>query len=158
MEAVEKEPHRDLRDFLKIAFTSMVHLCSRMIAISNPSPTSHHTPFSSTGWTQQSYWYAPSFMEQNVWQKFESAMTGHQGFIKAKTESNQYFSEARFGHTVKDVLENRANVYIHCGDSLDLMKTIAERHGPCIDYIFTDPPYDASVQYGETGLSLGSMA
>lgn len=40
MEAIEEEPRRDPRDFLKIAFTSMVHLCSRMIAISNPLPTS----------------------------------------------------------------------------------------------------------------------
>lgn len=149
VEAIEKEPNRNLRDFLKIAFTSMVHLCSRMIAISNPSPTSHHTPFSSTGWTQQSYWYAPNFMEQNVWEKFESAVVGHQGLLKAKQESNQYFSEVRLGRSVEDVLEGRADVYIHCGDSLDLMKAITERHGPCVDYIFTDPPYDASVQYGE---------
>jgi len=46
MEAIEKETRRDLRDFLKIAFTSMVHLCSRMIAISNPLPTvtTPHSP------------------------------------------------------------------------------------------------------------------
>jgi hypothetical protein len=58
MEAIEEEPKKELKDFLKIAFSSMVHLCSRMIAVSNPSPTSHHTAFSSTGWTQHSYWYA----------------------------------------------------------------------------------------------------
>ncbi len=40
-------------------------------------------------------------------------------------------------------------MFVCNGDSLDLMRTIAERFGPCIDYIFTDPPYDASVQYGE---------
>jgi 16S rRNA G966 N2-methylase RsmD len=149
MGAIEEEPRRDLRDFLKIAFTSMTHLCSRMIAISNPLPTSHHTPFSSTGWTQQSYWYAPSFMEQNVWQKFEGAVLGHQGLLKAKAESIEYFSNMKFGRGVEDVLAGRADVYIHCGDALDLMTTMADRHGPCVDYIFTDPPYDASVQYGE---------
>jgi len=149
MEAIEKETRRDLRDFLKIAFTSMVHLCSRMIAISNPLPTSHHTPFSSTGWTQQSYWYAQSFMEQNVWEKFESSVLGHQGLLKAKVESNGYFSDIKFANRVADVLNGRADVYIHCGDSLELMKTMADHYGPCVDYIFTDPPYDASVQYGE---------
>ena len=139
----------DLRDFLKIAFTSMVHLCSRMIAISNPSLTSHHTSFSSTGWTQQSYWFAPSFMEQNVWEKFKSSFSGHQGLIKAKEESNEYFSQVRLGRNYEDVLAGRADVYIHCGDSSDLMKGMAERHGPSVDYIFTDPPYDSSIQYGE---------
>lgn len=37
MEAIEDEPDKSLKDFLKIAFSSMVHLCSRMIAVSNPS-------------------------------------------------------------------------------------------------------------------------
>jgi len=149
MEAIEEEPRRDLRDFLKVAFTSMVHLCSRMVAISNPLPTSHHTPFSSTGWTQQSYWHASSFMEQNVWEKFESAVLGHQGLLNAKAESNEHFSDVKFARSLEDVLEGRTNVYIHCGDALDMMRTTVERHGPCVDYIFTDPPYDASVQYGE---------
>lgn len=69
--------------------------------------------------------------------------------LKAKEESNQFFSGIRFGQRVEDVLQGRADVYIHCGDALDLMKRMADRHGPCVDYIFTDPPYDASVQYGE---------
>lgn len=150
MEAIEEETRRDARDLLKVTFTSMVHLCSRMIAISNPLPTSHHTPFSSTGWTQQSYWYATNFMEQNVWQKFESAFSGHQGLLKAKEEANQFFEKITFGRHVEDVLAGRADVYIHCGDSLDFMRrTMIDRHGACVDYIFTDPPYDASVQYGE---------
>ena len=45
MEGIEAEPSKALREFLRIAFTSMVHLCSRMNAISNPSSTSHHTAF-----------------------------------------------------------------------------------------------------------------
>ena len=150
-EAIEEEARRDLRDFLKIAFTSMVHLCSRMIAISNPLPTSHHTAFSSTGWTQQSYWYAQNFMEQNVWEKFESAVLGHQGLLKAKAESNGHFPQTRFANAFKDVLAGDANVYIHCGDGLELMKSIADQNGPSVDYVFTDPPYDAAVQYGELG-------
>ncbi len=149
MESIEAETRRDLRDFLKVAFTSMVHLCSRMIAISNPLPTSHHTPFSSTGWTQQSYWYAQDFMEQNVWEKFESSVLGHQGLFKAKAESNNYFSDIKIANRLADVLDGRADVYVYCGDSLELMKKMGDRYGPFADYIFTDPPYDASVQYGE---------
>ncbi|MBM3333447.1 DNA adenine methylase [Candidatus Sumerlaeota bacterium] len=148
MAAIEKEPRRALRDFLKIAFTSMVHLCSRMVPAISPTPGSHQTPFSST-WSQHSYWHAPSHMEQNVWDKFESAVAGHQGLLKAKENSNQFFTGIRSGRHVEDVLAGRADVCVHCGDALDLMKRIVERHGPCMDYIFTDPPYDAAVQYGE---------
>jgi hypothetical protein len=129
MDAVEKEPLGDLLDFLKLAFTSMVHLCSRMIAVSNPSRTSHHTPFSSTGWTQQSYWSAPTFMEQNVWDKFESAVLGHQGLVRAKEESNQFFPGVRFSQGIENVISGKAQVHVHWGDALNLMKTMADRHG-----------------------------
>jgi len=146
MDAIEKEPRRDLRDFLKIAFTSMVHLCTTMCPISEAG---HFTPYSSA-WVQHSYWYPSGpYMEQNVWQKFESAVLGHQGLMKAKAQSNQYFSDVRFASNAEDVFDDDADVYIHRGDSVKLMEAIVRKHGPCVDYIFTDPPYDASVQYGE---------
>ncbi len=146
MEAIEEEPKNDLRDFLKIGFSSMVHLCSKMIAVSNPSETSHHTAFSSTGWTQHSYWFAPSFMEQNVWNKFDGAINGHQGLIKAKTESNSYFKEVKIASSFDQILSSKADVFIYTGSCLDLMDKLPTE---AIDYIFTDPPYDASIQYGE---------
>ena len=146
MEAIEEEPDKSLKDFLKIAFSSMVHLCSRMIAVSNPSATSHHTAFSSTGWTQHSYWYASSFMEQNVWNKFDGAINGHQGLMKAKAESNKYFKDIKIGSSFDQVISGNADIYIHNGSCLDLMKKMPEG---AADYIFTDPPYDASIQYGE---------
>ena len=146
MEAIEIEPKKELRDFLKIAFSSMVHLCSRMIAISNPSPTSHHTAFSSTGWTQHSYWYASNYMEQNVWNKFDSAINGHQGLRKAKVESNKIFKDIQIASSFEQVLSGKADVYIYNGSCLDLMKKLPEG---AVDYIFTDPPYDASIQFGE---------
>lgn len=151
MGAIEEEPDRELVDFLKIAFTSMVHLVSRMVPVSDPSGESegHHTYFSSPGWIQHSYWYAEHFKEQNVWERFESAVKGHQGLLKAKIDSNQALPVVRFASHLEDVLEGRADIYIHCGDCIDLSKKMIERHGPCVDYIFTDPPYDASVQYGE---------
>ena len=146
MEAIEDEPKQDLRDFLRMSFSSMVHLSSKMIAVSDPSATSHHTSFSSTGWTQHSYWFAPRFMEQNVWNKFESAINGHQGLMKAKAESNIYFKGVKIASSLKQFFEGKANIYIYNGSCLDLVKKIP---AGSMDYIFTDPPYDASIQYGE---------
>ncbi|MBI4022386.1 MAG: DNA adenine methylase, partial [Candidatus Andersenbacteria bacterium] len=148
MEAIEEEPNQDLRDFLKVGFSSMVHLCTTMCPISEGG---HFTPFSSA-WTQHSYWFASGpFMEQNVWNKFESAIVGHQGLMKAKKESNEYFRDVRFARSWQDVIEDKADVYIYNGSSFDLMESIRKKYGDdgCVDYIFTDPPYDASVQYGE---------
>jgi hypothetical protein len=143
MHAIEEEPSRDLKDFLKIGFSSMVHLCTTM------TPVRPTRPFSSA-WTQHSYWFAGEFMELNVWDRFESAILGKQGLIAAKRESNRYFRDVRFASSWHEVIEGRADVFIHRGSCFDLMGDMQKSHADgCVDYIFTDPPYDASVQYGE---------
>ncbi|MDI7258869.1 MAG: DNA methyltransferase [Thermodesulfobacteriota bacterium] len=146
MEAIEEELNRDLRDFLKIGFTSIVHLATKMMPVGEPKPTNHYTYFSSPGWTQHSYWYADRFMEQEVWKLFESAINGHQGLIKAKIESNKYFQNIKFGNNYKEVFDRKADIYVHTGSALELMEGMPKS---AVDYIFTDPPYDSSIQYGE---------
>ncbi len=145
MESIEKEDNDNLRDFLKIAFTSMVHLCSTMVPALSPAETNHQTAFSSV-WTQHSYWFAHEFMEQNVWNKFESSILGHQGLLKAKVESNQYFKDVKMTSKVQDVLEGSADICIRNNSCLNVLEKMSPR---TVDYIFTDPPYDASIQYGE---------
>jgi 16S rRNA G966 N2-methylase RsmD len=146
MNQIENEEDERLRDYLKIGFTSMVHLCSTMVAVSDPAPTSHHTAFASTGWTQHSYWFAREFMEQNVWMKYESALLGHQGLIKAKGESSRVFDGIKPVSRLEPVLESKADLAIVTGSCLDIMQKMPEGS---VDYVFTDPPYDASIQYGE---------
>ncbi|MFH1227887.1 MAG: DNA methyltransferase [Planctomycetota bacterium] len=144
METIEQEDNKILRDFLKIAFSSMVHLCTKMMPV---RPT---RPFSSV-WNEHSYWYAPQFMEQNVWEKFESAVIDKQGVIKAKEETNQYFSNIKFAQDFREVINKKADIFIYTGSAFDLMAEMKKEFGDNggVDYIFTDPPYDASVQYGE---------
>lgn len=143
MEAIEEETKNDLRDFLKIGFSSMTHLCSRMNPISEAG---HFTPFSSA-WTQHSYWYPSGpYMEQNVWKKYDSAINGHQGLLKAKIESNQLFKDIKFASSYEQVISGKADVFIYNGSCFDLMEEMA---GQTVNYIFTDPPYDASIQFGE---------
>jgi ribosomal protein S27AE len=112
MEAIEEETTKDLRDFLKIGFTSIVHLATKMMPVGVPKPTNHYTYFSSPGWTQHSYWYADRFMEQEVWRLFESAINGHQGLIKAKIESNKYFQNVTFANNYKEVFDRKSDIYI----------------------------------------------
>ena len=44
------------------------------------------------------------------------------------------------------VLAGEADIAVVTDDCVELMKRMPDE---CVDYIFTDPPYDASVQYGE---------
>jgi hypothetical protein len=145
MKSIEKEPDEKLRDFLKIAFTSMVHLCSTMVPALSPADTNHQTAFSSV-WTQHSYWFAREFLEQNVWRKFESAVLGHQGLLKVKIESNKYLKNVKMGTRVEQVLDGKADICIINASCLDVFEKMPAKS---VDYIFTDPPYDASIQYGE---------
>ena len=145
-EAIAAEPSPLLRKFLEGGFTSMIHLCTRMMPVGNPAPSNHYTYFSSPGWTQHSYWSAPQFMEQNVWDKFEGSVIGHQGLINAKNESNQALGDVKLTDDWRKVLSGEADIAIVTADCIELMKKMPEE---CIDYLFTDPPYDASVQYGE---------
>lgn len=145
-EAIEAETNVTLRKFLTGAFTSMIHLCTRMMPVGNPAPSNHYTYFSSPGWTQHSYWSASQYMEQNVWDKFESAVTGHQGLINAKVESDEVLPDVTLTDDWRKVLANKADIAIVTADCVELMRAMPEES---VDYIFTDPPYDASVQYGE---------
>ncbi len=144
LDAIEKEKHKDMKDFLKIGFSSMLHLCTKMLPVRPSRPMS-------SAWTQHSYWSAQEFMEQNVWEKFESAIIGKQGLIKAKEESNKYYKKIKFARKFEDVIEGDANVFVYNGDCIELMNKMIKKYGRtgCIDYIFTDPPYDSSIQYGE---------
>ena len=124
----------------------MIHLCTRMMPVGNPAPSNHYTFFSSPGWTQHSYWSASRYMEQNVWEKFESAVIGRQGIIKAKNESNELLGDLKVTDDWKKVLAGEADIAVVNDDCVEMMKKMPE---DCVDYIFTDPPYDASIQYGE---------
>jgi len=148
-ESIERETNVHLRQALLAAFTSMLHLCSRMLPVGNPQETNHYTYFSSPGWTQHSYWSAARYMEQAVWEKFESAVIGHQGLLNAKEEANRVLPKVRITHDWQKVVRGKADIAIVTGDCLKLMKKMQD---DSIDYVFTDPPYDSSVQYGELSL------
>jgi len=128
-----------VRDLMKFAFTSMVHLASKM------TPDRPSRPFSSF-WAQHRYWIPPRFMESNVWMLFESSVLGRQGVLKGKKEAEKvipYYREAR----EFDELKKDANIWIITGSSLDLEKFGIPKGE--IDYVFTDPPYGGSIQYME---------
>ncbi|MCX6905030.1 MAG: DNA methyltransferase [Verrucomicrobia bacterium] len=144
-EAISEESSPQLRKFLLGAFTSMIHLCTRMCPALAPGEGNHQTGFSST-WTQHSYWSAKEYMEQNVWEKFESAVIGHQGLLKAKEESNRLLDGVKITNDWREVLNGQADVAVLNADCLEVMEKMPEE---CVDYVFTDPPYDASIQYGE---------
>ena len=144
---------------LRTAFTSIIHLCTRFCPPRTTGPGHHHTAYSSA-WLVHSYWIPPKFLEMNVWTKWTSAVAGHQGIIKAKDNTRVIFNGIKEAKSAKS---------LKIGNTLATTRPYAAYELPWIlayrkidkelgnipngagfaDYVFTDPPYDAEIQYGE---------
>ncbi len=143
---IEKIKDSKTQEFFKFAFTSMVHLASKMCPVAKPSERSHWSKFSSTSfWALQSYWIPPINMESNVWMLFESAICGKQGLINGKTDSNETIARYKEAKQFED-LNDDSNIFIKRQNVLELDRAIPANS---VDYIFTDPPYGGAVQYFE---------
>jgi 16S rRNA G966 N2-methylase RsmD len=147
--SIQKEENPTVKKFLMGAFSSMIHLCTKMMPVGTPQSTNHYTFFSSPGWTQHSYWSANRYMEQNVWDKFEGAVNGPQGIINAKNDTDNNLPKLRLTRDWRKVLRDEADIAIVNDDCLRVMKKMPKRS---VHYVFTDPPYDSSIQYGELSL------
>ena len=95
----QKFEDNSIRDTMKFAFTSMLHLCSRMTPDRKSRPWSSH-------WARNDYWLPPKFQEGNVWMLFENAFYGKQGVKKAKLDSNKAFEGKRVAASFEDLLKN----------------------------------------------------
>ncbi|MCK4857862.1 MAG: hypothetical protein KAT58_07845 [candidate division Zixibacteria bacterium] len=138
---IDRIQDQQLREMFLMAFSSMVHLCSKMM------PDRPTRPLSGV-WFEHSYWHAKIFMEQHVWAKFKSAVKGHQGILKAKAESNDLFRGKTIARNVTDFVKNNRDLLIVNASALDTLRELA-KHDVLCDYCFTDPPYDSAIQYGE---------
>jgi len=127
-----------IKDLMKFAFTSMVHLASILTPV---RPTRQYSSF----WALHSYWVPPIYMESNVWVLFESAVKGRQGLIKGKIESNEKIKTYKEAGTFKE-LEDDANILIRTHNAIELQEIIPPNS---VDYVFTDPPYGGAIQYFE---------
>src|SRR3989338_7001710 len=143
---IEKIKETKLQEIFKFAFTSMVHLASKMCPVAKEGGKGHWSKFSATSfWALQSFWVPPINMESNVWMLFESAVNGTQGIVNGKTDSNnqiKYYKEAKKFEDLND----GANVFLKTHNALELTQIIPK---DSVDYVFTDPPYGGAVQYFE---------
>ncbi|MGH9727574.1 MAG: DNA methyltransferase [Candidatus Acidiferrales bacterium] len=126
------------RELMSFAFTSMVHLASKM------TPVRDSRPFSSF-WALNSYWVPLVYMESNVWVLYDSAVNQRQGLIAAKEDSNATIRKWREAKRFED-LSGDANIFLKVHNTLELSEIIPDNS---IDYVFTDPPYGGAVPYAE---------
>lgn len=143
IEEIKSDP---IRDLMKFAFSSMVHLASKMCPVAKPSPRAHWSNKSATSfWAVHRYWIPPLFMESNVWMLFKSAtIEGAQGALKGKEDSNEQIPNFNEATAFSDLTDD-ANILISTQSALDLSNI----PNNSVDYVFTDPPYGGDIQYFE---------
>lgn len=134
---INKISNHTLRDLFLFRFTSMVHLASKM------TPVRPSRPLSSF-WAIQSYWIPPVNMESNVWALFESAITGRQGLIAGKEDSDKQITAFNEANDFNDLHKN-SNILLLTQSALEMTNIPSDS----VDYVFTDPPYGGAVQYFE---------
>ena len=69
--------------------------------------------------------------------------------LNAKEEANREIPKVKITSDWRKVIAGDADVAIVTADCIATMKVMPDES---VDYIFTDPPYDSSVQYGELSL------
>jgi len=142
LSSIQKISKAQLKQAFLFAFSSIIHLASKMVPV-RPS-----RPFSSA-WVQQSYWSAPNFMESNVWSLFDRAITGKQGLLSAKRDLKQSIDDIQYKCNINEIFQKRDSEILRftlINSSLENLEIIPD---DSIDYVITDPPYGHSIQYGE---------
>ena len=140
---IEKVENEDIRDLMKLVFSSNLHNVSKLNPVHQPRWRRKQHP--STSWIVHSYWVPYLRVELPFWFYFNERF---QHILKGKKESNKaipYFKEAKSF----DDLKKDANILICTQSSLRLFDSPAKIPNDSVQYVFTDPPYGGSIQYME---------
>jgi 16S rRNA G966 N2-methylase RsmD len=125
---------------LATLFRSVVHLCSRVSGDRRVRPLS-------AGWTQHSFWFAQNPVEINAWAAFDRKLDEYVAVI----QNWQHLSANRpvkIAATIDEVFQGRGDLFMCTQNCATFLRTI-NRSGYRADYVFTDPPYNGMIQYGE---------
>lgn len=140
---IEKVDDEEIRDFLKFAFISMIHLATIMVSARRPKSKRPD----SGSWGRPAFILPKRHMEQNPVILFQRAVEDRQGIIKAKKSSEKLLSgKVEIAKNFQELTDNKkdGNLLILTIDALDLSKSIPENS---VDYVLTDPPYGGLIQY-----------
>jgi len=140
---IEDVDDEEIKDFLKFAFISMIHLVTIMVSARRPKTKRPD----SGSWGRPAFILPKRHMEQNPVILFQRAVEDRQGVIKAKKSSEKLLAnKVKIAKDFQELSDDKKdkNFLILTIDALDLSKNIPENS---VDYVLTDPPYGGLIQY-----------
>ena len=140
---IEDVDDEEIKDFLKFAFISMIHLVTIMVSARRPKTKRPD----SGSWGRPAFILPKKHMEQNPVILFQRAVEDRQGVIKAKKSSEKLLAnKVKMAKDFQELSDDKKdkNLLILTIDALDLSRNIPENS---VDYVLTDPPYGGLIQY-----------
>jgi len=140
---IENCDDEEIKEFLKFAFISMIHLATIMVSARRPKTKRPD----SGSWGRPAFILPKRHMEQNPVILFQRAVEDRQGIIKAKKSSEKLLAnKVRITKDFRELSDDKKdkNLLILTIDALDLSRNIPENS---VDYVLTDPPYGGLIQY-----------
>ena len=140
---IESVEDKEIKEFLKFTFISMIHLATIMVSARRPKS---QRPDSGS-WGRPAFILPKRHMEQNPVILFQRAVEDRQGIIKAKKSSEKLLAnKVKIAKNFQELTDDKKgkNLLILTIDALDLSRSIPENS---VDYVLTDPPYGGLIQY-----------
>jgi 16S rRNA G966 N2-methylase RsmD len=139
------DQYEEEKKMLKFCFTSALGQASKMVWVIDKRNGKKIKKKQVGSWTHHFFWNPSNYFEVNAWNCFKSR---YKKLIKGKLNSNARqeskdmlkFSEASKFETLS--LNNPVLLLNQSAESLNIPDN-------SIDFVFTDPPYGDSIQYGE---------
>lgn len=139
LHAIEGLGNERVRNVMKLAFTAALDKCSRLKPLSGPVDG---RPTLSLGWVAARFYAPPKWQEVNPWKAFDNSFKQCR---EGKRDSNKRLSGAVIGSRFEELESGAANVLVLQGSCENVIRDeLPERS---VDYVLTDPPYGAAIQY-----------
>ena len=132
------------KELLKFCFTSSLAQASKMVWVINKRKGKTMKKKQVGSWTHHFFWDPSNFFEVNAWNCFKHRFSKlKKGKIDSNERNNNSQSIFNLADSFKDLsikkpvlLWNKSSTQLELADNV-------------IDFVFTDPPYGDSIQYGE---------
>jgi len=141
------ENYENEKELLRFCFTSSLAQASKMVWVINKRKGKKLNKKQVGSWTHHFFWDPSNYFEVNAWNCFKHRFSK---LKKGKLDSNERNSKSELNFKLADsftdlsikspvLLWNKSSTQLELPDNV-------------VDFVFTDPPYGDSIQYGELSL------
>ncbi len=138
------EDFKKEKEFLRFCFTSSLGQSSKMVWVINKRKGKTLKKKQVGSWTHHFFWDPSNFFEVNAWNCFKHRFSKlKKGKIDSNVRNNKSRLKFKLAESFKDLsIKSPVLLWNKSSSKLELPDNV-------IDFVFTDPPYGDSIQYGE---------